>query len=149
MFGQANLRLKIGLTLGMLKNTILALFTYLCISSCSQSTNYEKADNALSGGRYFLESYNQGDIKMAKFYILDNPENIQIFDSLSKAHRALDKEGRQLLRQSSIQVNEVQEINKAETHIKYQLSSDAQKRMLKVIQTPDGWKVDLKFTYRP
>ena len=133
----------------MLKNTILALFAYLCISSCSQATNYEKADSAINGGRYFLESYNQGDMQMAKFYVLDNPKNNQIFDSLSKAHRALDKEGRQLLRQSSIQINKVQDINKAESHIYYQLSIDGKKRILKVIQTPDGWKVDLKFTYQP
>jgi len=128
----------------MFKNTILALLAFIFIVSCGQDPNIEKAETALDGGRYFLESLHQGDIKKAKFYILDNVNNSLVFDSLSKAYFSLDKEGRQQLRQASIQINEVQEINKSESIIHYQLSSDSQKKYLKVIATPDGWRVDLK-----
>jgi hypothetical protein len=132
----------------MLKNTTLALMACLLITACGQTSSYEKADNALDGGRFFLENLNQGDIKKAKMYILDNPENIQLFDSVSKSYFALDKEGRQRLRQASIQINEIQEKSKTETHIQYQLSIDSKKRTLKVVSTPEGWKVDLKYSYQ-
>jgi len=131
----------------MLKNTTLAFLMSLMIAGCGQVTSNEKADNALNGGRYFLENLNQGDVKKAKLYILDNPDNSQIFDSLSKAYFALDKEGRQRLRQASIQINELQEKSKEEAIIYYQISGDTLKKHLKVISTPDGWKVNLKDSY--
>jgi hypothetical protein len=132
----------------MLKNTTLALLVCLIITACGQTSSYEKAENALDGGRFFLENLNKGEIKKAKMYLLDNPENNQLFDSLSKDYLALDKEGRQLLRQASIQINEIQEKSKTESHILYQLSVDSKKRTLKVVSTPEGWKVDLKYSYQ-
>jgi hypothetical protein len=132
----------------MLKNTTLALMVCLIITACGQTSSYEKAENALDGGRFFLENLNKGEIKKAKMYLLDNPENNQLFDSLSKDYLALDKEGRQLLRQASIQINEIQEKSKTESHILYQLSVDSKKRTLKVVSTPEGWKVDLKYSYQ-
>jgi hypothetical protein len=132
----------------MLKNTTLALLVCLIITACGQTSSYEKAENALDGGRFFLENLNKGEIKKAKMYLLDNPENNQLFDSLSKDYLALDKEGRQLLRQTSIQINEIQEKSKTESHILYQLSVDSKKRTLKVVSTPEGWKVDLKYSYQ-
>ncbi len=123
---------------------MLALLGLIFMVSCGQAPPIEKAETALDGGRYFLESLHQGDIKKAKLYILDNVDNASIFDSLSKAYFSLDKEGRQQLRLASIQINEVQEINKTESIIHYQLSSDPQKKDLKVVATPDGWRVNLK-----
>ena len=117
------------------------------IISCSDNANKDLADNALDGGRYFLENCNQGDFKKANMYLLDNPENQSYFKAISNTYFTLDKEGRQQLRQASIQINEVQSLDSNQTIIKYQSSLDKIPHQIKVINTPSGWKVDLKFTY--
>jgi hypothetical protein len=115
--------------------------------SCSDSASIDLADNALDGGRYFLENCNQGDFKKANNYLLDNPENQSYFKAISTAYFTLDKEGRQALRQASIQINEVKAIDSTQTIISYQSSMDTLPQQLKVISTTNGWKVDLKYTY--
>ena len=117
------------------------------IISCSDNAYKDLADNALDGGRYFLENCNQGDFKKANMYLLDNPENQSYFKAISNTYFTLDKEGRQQLRQASIQINEVREIDSTQTIISYQSSMDTLPHQLKVISTPNGWKVDLKYTY--
>ena len=115
--------------------------------SCIDTASNEFADNALDGGRYFLENCKQGDFKKATIYLLDNPENQGYLKTISNTYFTLDKEGRQQLRQASIQINEVRAIDSTQTIINYQSSMDTVPHVLKVISTPNGWKVDLKYTY--
>ena len=119
----------------------------MLMMGCSVVASNELADNALDGGRYFLENCNQGDFKKANNYLLDNPENQSYFKGISNSYFTLDKEGRQQLRQASIQINEVRAIDSTQTIISYQSSMDTLPHQLKVISTPNGWKVDLKYTY--
>jgi len=124
---------------------VIGLLTLLI--SCSDNADNALADNALDGGRYFLENCNQGDFKKANIYLLDNPTNQSYFKAISNTYFTLDKEGRQQLRQSSIQINEVKAIDSTQTIISYQSSMDTVPHQLKVVSTPNGWKVDLKYTY--
>jgi hypothetical protein len=117
--------------------------------SCSDNASKNLADNALDGGRYFLENCNQGDFKKANLYLLDNPENQSYFKGISLKYFDLDKEGRQQLRQASIQINEVRAIDSNQSIISYQSSMDKIPRQLKVVNSKNGWKVDLKYTYSP
>ncbi len=132
------------------KISIKALVVLALISlqwGCSNLSNKEMADNALDGGRYFIENCNQGDFKKANNYLLEGAENQSFLKDISTSYFALDKEGRQQLRQASIQINEVQSLDSNQTIIKYQSSLDKIPHQIKVINTPSGWKVDLKFTY--
>jgi len=132
------------------KISIKALVVLALISlqwGCSNLSNKEMADNALDGGRYFIENCNQGDFKKANNYLLEGAENQSFLKDISTSYFALDKEGRQQLRQASIQINEVQSLDSNQTIIKYQSTLDKIPHQIKVINTPSGWKVDLKFTY--
>ena len=149
IFNATNLTLKIGLTLGMLKNLNLLICLLILGISCETSNTAEKAENALDGGRYFIEYYHQGDMKMSHAYLVEDAKNQAYFDEMAKAFFSLDKESRQQLRQSSIQINEVKTIDPKTTVIIYSNSTDQIQRWLKVILTPDGWKVDLKYSYGP
>jgi hypothetical protein len=142
--------LQIGLTLHMIGNLNLKavfLFGLIALFFACGDSNIEKADNALDGGRYFLEHCNQGDFNKAKNYLLDNPDNQKYFKAISTKYFALDKEGRQELRQASLQINELQALDSNQTVIHYQSSLDKIPHQIKVINTPTGWKVDLKYTY--
>lgn len=133
----------------MLKKLSISLLIFSTLLGCSTATVSEKADNPLDGGRYFIENYLKGDLKRAKDYVLIEPANLAYFDSLSQQYFALDREGRQQLRLASIQINEVKNIDSTTTIINYQNSYDKIVHEIKVVPTKEGWKVDLKFAYRP
>ena len=114
---------------------------------CSDNASKERADNALDGGRYFLENCNKGDFSKAKNYFLASPQNQAIFDSLSAHYFLLDKEGRQQLRQASIQINEIRSIDSTHTSFDYQNSLDKIAQKMMVVSTTEGWKVDLQYSF--
>jgi hypothetical protein len=128
----------------MLKKLLVIVLGGISLLSCQTNPAIEKADNALDGGRYFIENYMKGDFKTAHFYIVNNPPNQAIFDSIASQYFGLDKEGRMQLRQASIQINNVEAPDTATGLIHYQNSFDKTPHTLKVVHTADGWKVDLK-----
>lgn len=140
-----------GLTLAMIKNikARLPLFIwFLAIAiSCNTGADEMKADNALDGGRYFIENCMKGDFSKAKNYLLASPQNQAIFDTLSAHYFLLDKEGRQQLRQASIQINEIRSIDTTHTSFDYQNSLDKIAQKMMVVSTPEGWKVDLQYSF--
>lgn len=140
-----------GLTLPMFKNikARLPLFIgFLAIAiSCNTGVDEMKADNALDGGRYYIENCMKGDFKIAKKYLLASPQNQAIFDSISAQYFLLDKEGRQQLRQASIQINEIRSIDSTHSSFDYQNSLDKIAQKMMVVSTPEGWKVDLQYSY--
>jgi hypothetical protein len=140
-----------GLTLTMIKNLKASLVLFIgllaFIIACNNGADEMKADNALDGGRYFIENCMQGDFSKAKNYLLTSPQNQAIFDSLSAHYFLLDKEGRQQLRQASIQINEIRSIDATHSSFDYQNSLDKIAQKMMVVSTPEGWKVDLQYSF--
>ena len=133
----------------MLKKLILFTSLFIISSACNNNSPAVQADNPLDGGRYFIENYMQGDMKKAQEYLLVDPKNQAYFDQMTKDYFALDKESRTQLRQSSIEINEVKTLNDQASAIIYANSNDKIQRWVKVVATPKGWKVDLKYSYGP
>ena len=133
----------------MLKKLTLSLFIAFIAASCGNQGNNQQAENGIDGGRNFIENYMKGDMKQAKLYIVESPENKAHFEQLINDYFGLDKEARMQLRQASLQINEIKSINDQTTVIYYQNSFDKKPRWLKVISTNQGWKVDLKYSYGP
>ncbi len=132
----------------MLKKILFYIIAPLLVLSCNGS-KYQKALDPIDGGRGFIENMMQGDVKKAHFYIVSDSTNETYFKAMSAQYFSLDKEGRQQLRTAAIQINEISAIDSNTTIINYQNSLDQKAHKLKVIQTPEGWKVDLKYTYGP
>ena len=133
----------------MLKKLILYTSLFIFSSACKNTSPDEQADNPLDGGRYFIEHYMQGDMKKAQEYLLVDAKNQAYFDQMKKDYFSLDKESRTQLRQSSIEINEVKTLNNQASAIIYANSNDKIQRWVKVVSTPKGWKVDLKYSYGP
>ena len=133
----------------MIKKLFTLVFASISILSCQQQPDFEIASSPLDGGRYFIESCLQGEFKKAKFYLVSDSTNQGHFEQITKNYYALDKEGRQQLRQASIQINEISAIDSSNSVINYQNSFEKVVHKLKVTQTKEGWKVDLKYTYTP
>ena len=133
----------------MNKKLVTLLFASIFLLSCQQQPDFEIASSPLDGGRYFIESCLQGEFRKAKFYLLLDSTNQGHFEQISKSYYELDKEGRQQLRQASIQINDISAIDSSNSVINYQNSFEKVVHKLKVTQTKEGWKVDLKYTYTP
>jgi predicted DNA binding CopG/RHH family protein len=138
-----------NVTLAMHLQKLKYLFLALFIWHCSPSEQYEVADNPLDGGRYFIENCMQGNFKKAKFYVVEDAENLAIFEKMASDYYGLDKEGRMQIRLASIQINEISAVDSTMTIMNYQNSFDKEVHKLKIMSTPKGWKVDLKYTYGP
>lgn len=123
---------------------IITLFTICFLAfACKQSSHFEKALDPLEAGRNYLEGIQQGDFNKAHFYIVNNAGNESKFKATSDLYYSLDKEGRQQMRQAAIQINEIANIDPKTVLINYQLSFEGKANSLKVIETQEGWKVDL------
>ena len=133
----------------MIKKLFTLLFASIFLLSCQQQPDFEIASSPLDGGRYFIESCLQGEFRKAKFYLLLDSANQGHFEQITKNYYELDKEGRQQLRQASIQINDISAIDSSNSVINYQNSFEKVVHKLKVTQTKEGWKVDLKYTYTP
>jgi hypothetical protein len=128
-----------------MKKLFLALFSFLIFGTgCKESAPFEKALDPLDAGRNYLEGVQQGDFKKAHFYILNDSSNETTFNKVLNQYHSLDKEGRQQMRLAAIQINEIANIDPKTVLINYQLSIEGHPSSLKVIETQDGWKVDLK-----
>lgn len=136
-------------TLAMQVQKLKYLLLAFLFWQCTPSDQYEIADNPLDGGRYFIENCMQGNFKKAKFYVLEDAENLALFEKMATNYFALDKEGRQQIRLASIQINEISAVDSTVTIMNYQNSFDNKVHKLKIMETPNGWKVDLKYTYGP
>jgi len=133
----------------MIKKLFTLLFASIFLLSCQQQPDFEIASSPLDGGRYFIESCLQGEFRKAKFYLVSDSTNQGHFEQITKNYYELDKEGRQQLRQASIQINDISAIDSSNSVINYQNSFEKVVHKLKVTQTKEGWKVDLKYTYTP
>ncbi len=136
-------------TLAMQVQKLKYLLLAFLFWQCTPSDQYEIADNPLDGGRYFIENCMQGNFKKAKFYVFEDAENLALFEKMATNYFALDKEGRQQIRLASIQINEISAVDSTVTIMNYQNSFDNKVHKLKIMETPNGWKVDLKYTYGP
>jgi hypothetical protein len=129
------------------KSLFPSIWMTLLFLSCSSTPAYEKAVDPLDGGRSFIENCMQGDIKKAHFYMISDSSNEAYFKQISDAYFALDKEGRMQNRQASLQINELVALDPKTTLIYYKYSYDETPKVIKVVETPEGWKVDLKYSY--
>jgi hypothetical protein len=101
----------------MIKKIFTLIFASVCLLSCHQQPDFEIATSPLDGGRYFIESCLQGEFKKAKFYLISDSANQGHLEQISKNYYTLDKEGRQQLRQASIQINEISAIDSSNSVI--------------------------------
>jgi hypothetical protein len=115
----------------------------LLVSCNSKQQDYLKAEDALDAGREYINAISQGDFSKAAFYILQNEKNQSVLKELEKSYREKDKEGRQQLRTSSININEVKEVNDSSTLIYFSNSFDKQPHILFVLKQNNTWLVDL------
>lgn len=133
-----------------MKNWII-LFICSCaiFAACKNATKeYLAAENGLDAGREFITSCNQGDFNKAAFYMVTDNANSALLANTEKKYRENDKEGRQLLRQASINIQSVEDPTDSTVQMAYGLSGDTTTLHLWMIKRNGIWLVDYKKTFK-
>jgi len=128
--------------------TILSCSVLFFVACKNSSNEYIAAENGLDAGREFITSCNQGDFNKAGFYMVSDPSNIGLLDDAEKKYRELDKEGRQILRQASINIKSVTEPTDSTVLLAYGISGDTTTKNLWMIKQKGNWLVDFKKTFK-
>lgn len=119
---------------------------FLLLAACgggTESTSYRKAEDALDAGREYVNACLQGDFSKAAFYIVADEPNHHLLQQTEKSYREKDKEGRQQLRNASINIHEVKDLTDSTTEIHYSNSFDKTTHTLQVVKRDQTWLVDL------
>ena len=119
------------------------LFTVL---SCGQ--NYETPDNAIDCGRQFIEAIFKGNFKRARQLTLPDEQNLTLLNErLAKDFRSRSGLDKDQLRNASIVINEIDNVNDSVTIINFLNSYDNKPAILKVVKQNGRWLTDLKYTF--
>ncbi|MEI6265496.1 MAG: hypothetical protein WCP74_10330 [Sphingobacteriia bacterium] len=126
---------------------LLGLIVFL-FSCSSKQQSFMPAENGLDAGREFIDGCLKGDFIKAHFYLLPDESNEQLLKTTEASYREKDKEGRQELRTSSINIQSVQEPNDSTVTLHYSLSSDTTSKALYIIKREANWLVDYKKSFK-
>lgn len=128
----------------------ILVFSLLCLAACSPvSKEYPVAENGFDAGREFIDACLKGDFEKAAFYMLKDSVNSGYLKNIESLYRKNNREGRQQLREASINIREVDDLNQDSSIINYNNSFDTTAHKVKVIRKNGQWLVDLKYTYNP
>ncbi|MEP6597718.1 MAG: hypothetical protein ABJA71_17315 [Ginsengibacter sp.] len=126
---------------------LITVFFCSIILSCCHGRNYARAENALDGGREFIDGCLKGDFSKASFYMLDDSRNKELLQTQQKNYNAKSREEKQQYHDASIIIIEDATINDSTHIINYQNSYDKIGRKVKVILHDNDWLVDFKYTF--
>ena len=123
------------------------LLGIIIVACNSKQQSLLPAENGLDAGREFIDGCLKGDFIKAHFYLLSDATNEQLLKTTEASYREKDKEGRQQLRTSSINIQSVQEPNDTTVELRYSTSADTAKKIVYIIKRNAQWQVDYKKTF--
>ena len=113
--------------------------------SCKSGPAYKKAEDAQDAGREFIRASLDGDYKKARFYMLNDPDNILLIDKQEANYRQLTNEEKNRYREASIRPLAIQkETDSITNYTYYQTSNPKDTTTIRVVLQNGEWLVDLK-----
>lgn len=126
----------------------LILIASLVIVSCnSGKRQFPKAENALDAGREFIDATLKGDFEKAGFYMLSDEENKKLLQQYQTKYNTQSKQDQFALKQSVINILEVNDVSEKETIINYSNSFNKVAHKIKVVNVNGNWLADFKYTF--
>lgn len=131
-----------------MRSIIFLLTTcYLLFTGCTENKDAQKPDDPLEAGREFIRFALDGDMQNAKAYILPDPDNERLFETIEKKYAAETQEEKINYKGASIIINKFQSLNDSTAIINYSNSYKKQNSEIKLVKTNNEWWVDFKYTF--
>ena len=122
----------------------LAVFLFPVIS-CTDQTNYSKAEDAQDAGTQFIRASLDGDYARARFFLLKDSTNLLLIKQQQINYEQLSVEKKRSNREAAIRPLEIKNENDSTTLYKYYHTSNTRDTTTIRIKKENGeWLVDLK-----
>lgn len=126
---------------------VFVLLLCLSIFGCKNQENYQPAQDPMSAGTSFIDACLKGQFNKAEFYMVKNQANYEDLRKLKSAYEHKGADYRQQYRQTSIIIDNEEEINDSTHIIYYKNSYDKIAHKVKVLRQDNLWQVDLQYTF--
>lgn len=98
-------------------------------------------------GRAFIDASLKGDFKDARTLVLNDLENVQLFDAFIQYYQKMPTDKKQHYQSASYQINKYMDINDSTTIINYSNDYMNKPMEIKIIKRNKEWWIDFKYTY--
>lgn len=122
------------------------LFYIILITSCNPGQE-KKPAGAMDTGRDFIRATLDGNFKPAEALLLNDPQNVQLFDSYKKYYERLPAEKKLAYKNASYNINTYTDKNDSVSIINYSNSYMKEPMNIKLVKKENVWTVDFKYTY--
>ncbi|RYD73332.1 MAG: hypothetical protein EOP53_20290 [Sphingobacteriales bacterium] len=114
-------------------------------AACGQGDT--RPSTALDTGRDFIRASLNGDFKKAERLLINDAENVQLFDSYKRYYEKMPADLKANYRNASYEINKFLEVDDSTTIINYSNSYMKKPMDIKVKKDGEVWGVDFKYTY--
>ena len=118
----------------------------LTFSVACNNAKEPTAANALDAGRIFIRASLDGDFTAAENVLLNDEENVQLFDRYKMYYRNLPEDKKQNYKKSSYEINKYLDVNDSVTIINYSNSFMKKPMEIKLVKKEKKWMIDFKYT---
>ena len=128
----------------MIKRLFLSACTVALLISCNSDGPLRKAEDAQDAGREFIRASLDGNYEKAKFYMLQDEENLWMLDNWKKMYDRFPADSVKGYKDASIRPIKVEAINDSTTMYTYSNSYTKDTTAVKVVRVNEEWLVDFK-----
>lgn len=122
---------------------IAILFTALL--SCNADKQNKEPESALDAGRAFIRATLDGDFASSEELLLQDSENVQLFNSYRVFYNKLPEEKKKAYQKADYTIEKFTETPDSSVIIRFQNSYMHETDELKVVRNDGKWKVDFKY----
>jgi hypothetical protein len=117
------------------------------LMGCSQPEGFTSPEDPLDAGREFIRALLDGDYEKGSLYVLDDPEDQEIFRRYERYMKKQPQKELLNLKSSSIIINKIENSGDSISVINFSNSHSMKPMDLKVVKVNGEWKIDLSYTF--
>lgn len=126
---------------------IVPFFLILSLLASCKEKKDAVPETALDTGREFIRASLDGKFDKAASLLLQDSQNVQLFESYKVFYEKLPKEKKQGYKDASYEINKYLDVDDSTTLINYSNSFMHTPMEIKLVRKSKVWGVDFKYTY--
>jgi hypothetical protein len=115
--------------------------------ACSTPEGFKSPEDPLDAGREFIRALLDGDYEKGSLYVLNDPEDQEIFKRYERYMKKQPKKELLNLKSASIIINTMENQGDSISIINFSNSHSMKPMDLKVVKENGEWKIDLSYTF--
>ncbi len=114
---------------------------------CSTPEGFKSPEDPLDAGREFIRALLDGDYEKGSLYVLNDPEDQEIFKRYERYMKKQPKKELLNLKSASIIINTMENQGDSISIINFSNSHSMKPMDLKIVKANGEWKIDLSYTF--